>query len=145
MLNNRQHFSISTHFWGHIVHYAYPSWGTQGGGGGEGGHHTHEVVFFLFSLLSIFYSILDVVTIPFWEWCNDTMKLCHLNIKPRPSLCTHAFHCTDSTDPDTHVPDGWMLAVKQTQHAPSTKMECDYLHGWIKMQTSHPKWWTPEM
>ena len=38
---------------------------------------------------------------------------------------------------------------KHTQHAPSTKMECDYLKGWIKkwsqMQNSHPKWWTPEI
>ena len=32
---------------------------------------------------------------------------------------------------------------KHAQHAPSTKMECDYLNGWIKkrshMQKSHPK------
>ena len=32
---------------------------------------------------------------------------------------------------------------KHTQHAPSTKTECDYLHGWIKKrshtQKSHPK------
>ena len=32
---------------------------------------------------------------------------------------------------------------KHTQHAPSTKMECDYLNGWIKKrshsQESHPK------
>ena len=32
---------------------------------------------------------------------------------------------------------------KHTQHAPSTKTECDYLNGWIKkqshMQKSHPK------
>ena len=32
---------------------------------------------------------------------------------------------------------------KHTQHAPSTKMECDYLNGWIKKrshtQKSHPK------
>ena len=26
--------------------------------------------------------------------------------KPRFSLCTHAFHYTDSTDPDIHVLDG---------------------------------------
>ena len=33
---------------------------------------------------------------------------------------------------------------KHTQHAPSTKTECDYLNGWIKKrshtQKSHPKW-----
>ena len=32
---------------------------------------------------------------------------------------------------------------KHTQHAPTTKTECDYLNGWIKkrshMQKSHPK------
>ena len=32
--------------------------------------------------------------------------------KPRSSLCTHAFHCTDSKDPDVHVLDGWMPATK---------------------------------
>ena len=64
--------------------------------------------------------------------------------KPRSSLCTHAFHRTDSKDPDVHVLDGWMPATKKhTQHAPSTKTECDYLSGWIKKrshtQKSHPK------
>ena len=41
-----------------------------------------------------------------------------------------------------------MPATKHTQDAPSTKMECDYLNGWIKKQPhtqkSHPKWWTSE-
>ena len=32
--------------------------------------------------------------------------------KPRSSLCTHAFHLTDSKDPDVHVLDGWMPATK---------------------------------
>ena len=32
--------------------------------------------------------------------------------KPRSSLCTHAFHRTDSKDPDVHVLDGWMPAAK---------------------------------
>ena len=32
--------------------------------------------------------------------------------KPRSSLCTHAFHRTDSKDPDVHVLDGWMPATK---------------------------------
>ena len=32
----------------------------------------------------------------------------------RSSLCTHAFHRTDSKDPDFHVLDGWMLATKNT-------------------------------
>ena len=31
--------------------------------------------------------------------------------KPRSSLCTHAFHRTDSKDPDVHM-DGWMPATK---------------------------------
>ena len=41
----------------------------------------------------------------------------------------------------------WMGECRQqkhTQHAPSTKTECDYLNGWIKKgshtQKSHPKW-----
>ena len=39
---------------------------------------------------------------------------------------------------------------KHTQHAPSTKTECDYLNGWIK-KNGHirknltQKWWTPEI
>ena len=32
--------------------------------------------------------------------------------KPSSSLWTHAFHCTDSTNPDIHVLDGWMPATK---------------------------------
>ena len=32
--------------------------------------------------------------------------------KPRSCLCTHAFHRTDSKDPDFHVLDGWMPATK---------------------------------
>ena len=32
--------------------------------------------------------------------------------KPRSSLCTHAFHCTDSKDPDIHVLDGWTQSTK---------------------------------
>ena len=32
--------------------------------------------------------------------------------KPRSSLCIHAFHRTDSKDPDGHVLDGWMPATK---------------------------------
>ena len=38
---------------------------------------------------------------------------------------------------------------KHTQHASSTKTECDYLYGWITnwsyMQKSHSKCWTPEI
>ena len=32
--------------------------------------------------------------------------------KPRSSLCTCAFYCTDWKDPDIHVLDGWMPATK---------------------------------
>ena len=44
----------------------------------------------------------------------------------------------------------WMPATKKhTQHAPSTKTECDYLNGWIKnghiRKNLTQKWWTPEM
>ena len=41
----------------------------------------------------------------------------------------------DSKDPDIHVLDGWIPATQHTQHAPSTKTECDYLSGWIKKQS----------
>ena len=32
--------------------------------------------------------------------------------KPRSSVCTHAFHRTDSKDPDIYVLDGWMPVAK---------------------------------
>ena len=42
--------------------------------------------------------------------------------KSRSSLCTHAFHCTDSKDPDIHVLDGWMPARKTpSMHHPEVK------------------------
>ena len=43
--------------------------------------------------------------------------------KPRSSLCTHAFHHTDSKDPDIHVLDGWMQVTKNTpsMHHPQRK------------------------
>ena len=63
-------------------------------------------------------------------------------------LCTHAFHGTDSKDPDIHVLDEWMPATK-THPACTIHKECDYLNGWIKKwshtQKSHPKWWAPEI
>ena len=31
------------------------------------------------------------------------------------------------------------MATKHTQHAPSTRRECDYLYGWIKKNTTTPK------
>ena len=31
--------------------------------------------------------------------------------KPKSSLCTHAFHRTDSKDPDVHILDRWILAT----------------------------------
>ena len=59
--------------------------------------------------------------------------------KPRFSLCTHAFHRTDSKDPDVHVLDGECRQQKHTQHAPSTKTKCDYLNGnKNKPSTHHP-------
>ena len=67
--------------------------------------------------------------------------------KPRSSLCTHAFHRTDSKDHDVHVLEGECRQQKHNQHALSTKTECDYLNGWIKKrshtQKSHPKVMNP--
>ena len=51
--------------------------------------------------------------------------------------CTHAFHCTDSKDPDVHVLDGECRQHKHTQHAPYTKTECDYLSGWTEKENGH--------
>ena len=57
--------------------------------------------------------------------------------KPRPSLCTHAFHRKDWKDPDVHVLEGKKFRrQKHTRHAQSTKTECDYLNGWI-LKNSH--------
>ena len=94
------------------------------------------------------------------EFTTQTMTIVILSATPffslslkksSSSLCTHAFHRTDSKDPDVHVLDGWMPATKthpaRTIHEdgmwPSTKTECDYLNGWIKKrshtQKYHPK------
>ena len=69
--------------------------------------------------------------------------------KLRSSLCIHAFHLKDLKRSWHSCPRQMNASNKNTQHAPSTKTECDYLYGWIKKrshkQKSHPKWWTPEM
>ena len=59
--------------------------------------------------------------------------------KPRSGLCTNSFHHTDSKDPDIHVLDGWMPATKHTQHAPSTKTECDYIIAGLNSGHTHTK------
>ena len=59
--------------------------------------------------------------------------------RPWSSPCWHAFHHTDSKDPDIHVLDRWMPATKTTQHASSTKTKCDYLNGWIKKMVTYTK------
>ena len=78
----------------------------------------------------IFPLVLTWVLTPFpknsFEWQN----------KLRSSLWAHAFHGTNSKDPDVHVLDSWMPATKHIQHAPSMKMECGYLYGWI-IECSH--------
>ena len=52
--------------------------------------------------------------------------------KPRSSLCKHAFHHTNTKDPDIHVLEGECWQQKHTQHAPSLKTDCGYLNSWIK-------------
>ena len=68
--------------------------------------------------------------------------------KPKSSLCTHAFHCKESKDPDIQVLDGWMLATstlrmhhrwRQNLTTPMVKLKKQ-----SHMQKSHPKWWNPE-
>ena len=58
-------------------------------------------------------------------------------------VCAHMHFITRTQkDPDICILDGWMVATKTHRHAPSMKMECDYLCGWIKKwsltQKSHP-------
>ena len=53
------------------------------------------------------------------------------------SLCTHALYCRDSKDPDIHVLDRECGQQEHTQHASSTKTECDYLNGWIRNGFRH--------
>ena len=70
--------------------------------------------------------------------------------RPRSSLCTCAFHRTDSKDPDVHVLDGWMLATK-THPACTIHEDGMWLPQWLDlrkgshMQKSHPKQRTPEL
>ena len=70
--------------------------------------------------------------------------------KPRSSLCTHAFHRTDSKDPDVHVLDGWMPATKNTPstHHPRrrnvTTLMVGLKNGHIRKNLTQ-KWWTPEI
>ena len=64
--------------------------------------------------------------------------------KPRSSLCTHAFHRTDSKDPDVHVLDGWMPATKNTPstHHPRRRNVTTLMVGLKKRshtQKSHPR------
>ena len=54
--------------------------------------------------------------------------------KPRSSLCTHAFHRTDSKDPDIHVLNGWVLATK-TQPAHTIHKDRMWLPHWFDLKT----------
>ena len=60
--------------------------------------------------------------------------------KPRSSLCTHTFP-SHGLKRSRHLCPRRMDAgnKKQTQHAPSTKTECDYLNGWIKKTVTYAK------
>ena len=66
----------------------------------------------------------------------------------RGLICAHMHFITRTQKILTFT--SWMGECRQqkhTQHAPSTKMECDYLNGWIKKwshtQKSHPKMVNP--
>ena len=54
--------------------------------------------------------------------------------KPRSRLCTHAFHHTDSTDPDIHVLDGWMPATK-THPTCTIHKDRMWLPQWLDWKT----------
>ena len=45
----------------------------------------------------------------------------------------------DSEDPEWVSWMGECQQRKHTQHAPFTKMECDYLYGWIKKTVTYAK------
>ena len=45
----------------------------------------------------------------------------------------------DSKDPDIHVVDSECPQPKHRQHAPSIKMECDSLYGWINQAVKYTK------
>ena len=58
--------------------------------------------------------------------------------KPMSSLCTHAFHCTDTKEPDVHVLDGWMPATKKTHPACTIQEDRIWLPVWLdKKAQSH--------
>ena len=61
--------------------------------------------------------------------------------KLRSSLCTHAFHRTDSKfEILTFMSQmGECQHQIHTQHAQSMKTECDYLNGWIKKAVIYAK------
>ena len=52
---------------------------------------------------------------------SDDIPQKTLSHKPKSSLCTHAFHRTDSKDSDIHALDGWKQQQKQTQQAQSRR------------------------
>ena len=56
--------------------------------------------------------------------------------KPRSSLCTHAFQCADSIDPDIHVLDGWILAAK-THPAWIIHEDWMWLPQWLDLKNGH--------
>ena len=63
-----------------------------------------------------------------WVWLHSPKN--HLEYKPRSSLCSHAFHRTDSKHPDIHVLDGWMPATK-TQPACTIHEDGMWLPLWL--------------
>ena len=102
---------------------------------------------------------------------SDSMINClRWEHKPRSSLCTYVFHCTDSKDPDIHVLDEWMSAKNKTKQNKNkqanknknkkkphthTHQACTIHEDEMRltvvglknghMQKSHQKWWTPEI
>ena len=78
------------------------------------------------------------------KWDSIPQKLFGWEYRLRSSLCTHAYHCTDSKDPGILVLDGWMPATKTPSiHHPQRQNVTTSVAS--HTQTSHPKWWTPEI
>ena len=93
----------------------------------------------------------------FFPWSSHGFKLhspqnsFRWEYKPRSSLCTHAFHRTDSKDPDVHVLGRVNAGNKNTpsMHHPRRQNVTTLIVGLKKTvryaKISPKKWWTPEI
>ena len=120
-------------------------WGWEWGGGGEGG----SSLVVCWARCPAWCSVVGSILLwgeffqkrRFFPWSSNGFWLHSRKktsfgweYKPRSSLCTHAFHCTDSEDPDIHVLDGWMPATK-THPVCTTYKDGMWLPLWLDKET----------